>query len=458
MRSDQSYFFCGIGGSGMSGIAQILVARGARVLGSDRSHDEGKHADLFANLARQGIKLVPQDGSRVDKSVDALIVSSAVELSIPDVGSAQAAGVPIMKRAELLAGLFNGGDGVAVGGTSGKSTVTGMIGHILHAVGKDPTVVSGGRMRNFDEPPLLGNAINGSGPIVIEADESDGTIELYTPRISVLTNISFDHMPMDELKRLFRDFCERSEDPPVMNADCEVSMEIAQAMEMHTFGFADQVDIRATDCEATTEGMRFTVDGVPARIPLPGLHNVANTLAAMTACLALGVPVAAAVEAMTTFKGTARRLEVLGTEKGVTVIDDFAHNPDKIRAALAALKAFDGPIHVMFQPHGFGPTRMLKEGIVASLTEGLGKNDHVWMPEIYYAGGTADRSISSRDLIDEVGAKGIPATFIADREALGAQISEDVKAGDRVVVMGARDDSLTTFGRQILTRVAERPR
>ncbi len=456
MDCDQTYYFCGVGGSGMSAIAQVLVGRGARILGSDRNHDRGLHLELFSNLAAQGITLVPQDGSAVDASVSELIVSSAVEASIPDVAAAQKIGVRIRKRAELLADLFNDDRGIAVGGTSGKSTVTGMIGYILHATGNVPTVVSGGVMRNFEAPPHLGNAISGEGATVIEADESDGTIAFYNPRVSVLTNISFDHKPLEELVPLFRAYCERASESVVVNADCAVSMGATEGLERTTFGLQEHADVFAESVQTLSDGMSFSLGGVEVTIPVPGCHNVANALAAIAACRAEDVSIVEAAEAMVGFQGIARRLEVLGTAAGVTVIDDFAHNPDKIGAALSALKAFPGRLHVMFQPHGFGPTKMLRGGLVDALAGGLDRDDHVWMAEIYYAGGTADRSISSADLVDDIGLTGIPATFVAERADLGGRLVEEVCEGDRVVIMGARDDSLTAFGRDLLNLLEER--
>jgi len=437
----------------MSAIAQVLAAQGARVVGSDRNYDRGMHVDMFNDLKAQGIVLAAQDGASVTAEVDELVVSSAVEPSIPDVASAQRLGIPIRKRAELLAELFNQGNGIAVGGTSGKSTVTGMIGHILHATGKAPTVVSGGKMRNFCDRPNLGNALCGAGPIVIEADESDGTIALYDPKVSVLTNISFDHKPLDELVPLFTDYCGRASLAAVVNADCEVTMSASDGTNRVTFGIEREADVRGKSCRAHAGGMDFSVDGLAVSIPVPGLHNMSNALAAFAACLQEDVSIEDAAGAMRSFKGIARRLEVLGEAGGVTVIDDFAHNPDKVGAALSAIKAFEGRVHVVFQPHGFGPTRMLRDGLVDAFVSGLGDDDCVWMPEIFYAGGTADQSISSSHLISDIQHRGVDARFVADRDTLGGEVAGAAQPGDRIVVMGARDDSLTDFGNGILERL-----
>lgn len=437
----------------MSAIAQVLAGRGVRVLGSDRNHDRGLHSEMFGNLKAQGIELVAQDGRSVDKGVDELIVSSAVEASIPDIGAAQRLGIPIRKRAELLADLFNDAQGIAVGGTSGKSTVTGMIGTVLHGAGLAPTIVSGGKMLNFDQKPYLGNAIEGSGPLVIEADESDGTIAFYEPEISVLTNISLDHMPLDELRPLFRAYCERARQTCVVNADCEESVQATEGLERRTFAIDHVADVRASDVEPDGSGVSFSIDATPVRIPVLGYHNVSNALATIAVCQLMGVSVGKSAAILEDFKGIARRLEVLGSAGGVTVIDDFAHNPDKVVATLRALKVHDSPLHVVFQPHGFGPTRMLREGLVDAFTSHLDESDRLWMPEIYYAGGTAEKTISSGDLVADVDRGGKRAAFVADRESLGEQVAEAVKEGDRIVVMGARDDSLTDFGHSLLARI-----
>lgn len=437
----------------MSALAQVLRHQGRTVRGSDRSLDRGQNPELFEQLRARGIALFPQDGSGVDKAVGELIVSAAVEEHIPDVRAAMRLRIPVRKRAEVLAELFNRAEGIAVGGTSGKTTVAGMIGHILKRVGRNPTAILGGALLN-ESPSLTGNAICGDpGLHVIEADESDGTIVLYEPSIAVLTNISQDHKPLPELCGMFRGFVRKARRAAVINMDCESSM----ALGVGGIGFGVE-NRRAQFCAERVrplpDGVAFEVDEVVFRLAVPGRHNVSNAAAAVAACSALGVPVPQSADALATFAGIRRRLQVLGTAGGVTVIDDFAHNPDKIAATLSTLKEQPGRLLVMFQPTGFAPTRFLKDGLISAFSEGLERRDVLAMPEIFYAGGTAVRDISSRDLIEAISSRDIQATFFNEREDVARWFVEEAGPGDRVVIMGARDDTLTDFANGILRSFA----
>ena len=347
MAAIKTVFFCGIGGSGMSALAQVLRHHGHAVRGSDRRRDHGQSTELFDRLCAQGIGLYPQDGSGVDDSVDELIVSAAVEEHVPDVRAALRRAIPVRKRAEVLAELFNRAKGVAVGGTSGKTTVAGMIGHILQQAGRNPTAILGGSLLNDSQTPT-GNAICGDpGLQVIEADESDGTIVLYEPSISVLTNISLDHKPLEELREMFREFVQKARRGAVINMDCELSAKL----DVEGIGFGVEncrAQVRAEDVRPMADGVAFEVGGTGFRLKVPGRHNVSNAVAAVAACWALGVSVRQSAAALATFAGIRRRLQVLGTAGGVTVIDDFAHNPDKIAATLSTLKEQPGRLLVMF--------------------------------------------------------------------------------------------------------------
>lgn len=375
MSENKSYFFCGIGGSGMLPLAMIVAARGASVSGSDRSRDQGRSADKFAWIEGQGIALFAQDGSGVAAG-QTLVASAAVEDSVPDIAAANRLGLARMTRADLNAALFNGaGKAIGVGGTSGKSTVTGMIGWILERAGKKPTVMNGAVMRNFakaDQP--FASALVGDDTLYVsEVDESDGSIALYCPDVAVVTNISLDHKSLDELHALFGDFVAKAR-IAVINADDPESAPLFNADNNLRFGFGDGAALRGSDFEPLPDGCRFKVHFLATthevRLRMPGRHNAMNALAAITAARAINISVADAAAALADFTGLARRYEVLGQAGGVTVIDDFAHNPDKVAATLAAVAELPGRALIFFQPHGYGPLRQMGKELAASFAGG----------------------------------------------------------------------------------------
>lgn len=460
MNETRDYFFCGVGGSGMLPLAMIVKARGAHVEGSDRALDQGRTAAKFDYLRSLGVALHPQDGSGVRRESQILVASAAVEETVPDVVAAKAVGAKRMSRAELLAKLFNESPrSIGVAGTSGKSTTTGMIGWILHHAGKSPTVMNGAVMKNFVTPDaLFASALVGEGDaFVSEVDESDGSIAMFYPNIAVLNNISLDHKSMDELRALFSGFVSDAE-TAVLNLDND---ETALLAEKHT-GKKTTYSITGEDADLTAEsikpqpfGVSFDVatrDGAraPASLKMPGRHNVSNALAAVAAATACGVSLEEAAAALCEFEGVKRRLEYVGEAGGVTVIDDFGHNPDKITASLKTLHEFPGRLLVMFQPHGFGPLKKMKNEFIATFAEHLGANDVLLMPEPVYYGGTTDRSVSSGDIAAGVVAAGRKAKALPDRSACGERLMELAQGGDRIIVMGARDDTLSIFAGELL--------
>ncbi len=449
------YFLCGIGGSGMSALAGILRAGGIAVRGSDRSFDQGGNVDLAAALRAAGVQLFPQDGSGIDAGLARLVVSTAVEPEVPDVRSALALGVPVVRRAELLAELFHLGGGIAVGGTSGKSTVVGMLGHILRQAGLAPTVVNGGVMLNSVAADGLGNAwIGKGGGWVIEADESDGSIALYRPQVAVVTTVSHDHLPLLEVQRLFADFLGRADVGAVLGVHgCQADVLRQAHPRLVTVGLAEDraAMLRAEQVRPRPDGIDFTVDGQSFELAVPGRHNVLNALAAVAAAELGGVERGVAAAALRSFAGIARRLQTIGVSAaGVAVIDDFGHNPEKIAASLATLREFSGRLIVFYQPHGFRPTLMLKDGLIEAFAGGLGEDDLLLMPDIFYAGGTASREISSQDLLAGVAACGRRTRHCPSRDEALAWVVRNARPGDRVVVMGARDNTLTDFAHRLL--------
>jgi UDP-N-acetylmuramate--alanine ligase len=461
---DKAYFFCGVGGSGMAPLALIVMAGGARVAGSDRSRDQGRTPEKFAFLEGRGVALYPQDGSGVAAG-QTLVASGAIEDTVPDIRAARQAGAAIVSRAELLAALFNAAKvGIGVAGTSGKSTTTGMIGWILHAVGRDPTIMNGAEMKNFvtTETPYAAAVVGSGEAFVSEVDESDGSIARYAPKVAVVNNIALDHKSMDELRALFAEFAGKAE-VAVLNLDNQETAALAArlpASRQITYGLErPAAELSASDIVPAPDGIAFTVTrrstGETARVGLrlPGRHNVSNALAALGAAVACEVPLAEAAEALGRYEGVRRRMDVIGTASGVTVIDDFAHNPDKITATLDTLHAFPGRLLVMFQPHGFGPLRLMKEGFVSGFAVGLAPEDVLVMPEPVYYGGTVDRSVSTGDIVEGVKARGRAALAMPDRAACGEELLRLARLGDRIVIMGARDDTLTEFARGLLDRL-----
>lgn len=465
MNQDASYFFCGIGGSGMLPLAMIVQARGAVIEGSDRALDQGRTPEKFDWLRAHGVTLHPQDGSGVTRADQTVVATGAIEETVPDIGAARRAGATIKTRPELLSELFNAAaTSVGVAGTSGKSTITGMIAWILHQTGREPTVMNGAVMKNFADAdhPFASALIGGPDLFVSEVDESDGSIARYDPTVAVVSNISLDHKSMEELRDLFGGFTARAT-TAVLNLDNPETAALAQTLppgKAITFGLGEEkADLSAHDLQPLPTGMRFRlIEGWSEHdvvLNVPGAHNVANALAALGAARALGVPTSEAVKALETFAGIRRRMEVVGAAGDITVIDDFAHNPDKIAATLKTLHAFDGRLLILFQPHGFGPLKLMKSEFIDGFAGLMREDDVLLMPEPVYYGGTTDRSVGSEDIASGVRAAGRQAEALATRADCGDRIVEIAKPGDRIIVMGARDDTLSTFAAELLGRLGQ---
>lgn len=460
--AEHDWFFCGIGGSGMLPLALILRGLGARVAGSDRSRDQGRSADKFAWLESLGITLHPQDGSGLTHAGQVLVASAAIEDSVPEVVAARALGCPRLSRADLLAALFNRAEqGIAVGGTSGKSTVTGMIGWIMAQAGRDPTIMNGAVMKNFVAPdtPFASARVGKGADFVAEVDESDGSIALYRPAIAVLNNVSLDHKSLEELRALFGDFLATAQAAAINADDAESLALLPRARSALTFGMGEtaQIGIVPGSIVETPTTIAARVidrrDGAlhDLHLAVPGRHNLANALAALAASALAGVPLAQAVAALGHFAGLARRFDIVGTSPGgVTVIDDFGHNPEKVAATLATLRAHPGRILALFQPHGFGPLRQMGAELAQVLATRLGPEDRVILTDPVYFGGTVDRSVGSADIVARINATSELAQHIADRTAAGLALIAMARPGDRIVIMGARDDTLALFARDVL--------
>ncbi|MDE2436812.1 MAG: UDP-N-acetylmuramate--alanine ligase [Sphingomonadales bacterium] len=460
------WFFCGIGGSGMLPLALILKGTGATVGGSDRSRDQGRTPEKFAWLESLGFTLFPQDGSGVVSADQTLVASAAVEDTVPEMARARALGNPRMSRAELLATLFNAAPvGIAIGGTSGKSTVTGMAGWIMDTAGRDPTIMNGAVMKNYVSPvaPFASARVGAGDVFVSEVDESDGSISLYRPAVAVLGNVSLDHKGLEELRVLFGDFLARAEVAVVNLDDAEAAALAPHARKLVSFAIDHpqaMIGVVPGSIAEQQTGLSATVidrrDGSthPLDLKVPGRHNLANALAAIAGTNAAGVPVAEATAALGSFAGLARRFDIVGTSpSGITVIDDFGHNPDKVAATLATLKVHPGRILAFFQPHGYGPLRQMGHELAATFARLLDGGDRAILCDPVYFGGTVDRSEGSERIVELIRTEGGQADYIPSREACGDRIVEIARPGDRVVIMGARDDTLSLFARDLLARL-----
>ncbi|MBR3502062.1 MAG: UDP-N-acetylmuramate--alanine ligase [Alphaproteobacteria bacterium] len=448
--------FCGISGSGMSALAQVLCLSGYDVRGSDRNFDLGRDLKNKAALENLGIKIYPQNGSAIDKELDFLCASTAVEDTIPDIKKAKELGVKIISRPELLAQILHKYKySVAVGGTSGKTTTTAMIGYILDKAGKNPCVINGGLLRDYENKKGIPNIIYNNGDIcVVEADESNGSIDLYNPYISLINNISLDHKTLDELQTLFQNLANRTQKAVIVNADYEICNQIKHQNIVRFSLKNPQAEFYAQKITPLPGGTQYEFKGRIFTLKLIGEFNVSNALAAIAACAQLGTDPYEAAEILQNFSGTKRRLEVLGEKNGITLIDDFAHNPDKVAASLSALRNYDGRLIVMFQPHGFGPMRQVGKEIMEKFANYMKKEDILIMPEIFFVGGTVTRDISSADLIKHAKLCGLKnAFFVNDKKAAEELILQNVQPKDRIVIMGARDNSLTDLGKQILEEI-----
>ncbi|MDI6793782.1 MAG: cyanophycin synthetase [bacterium] len=448
------YHFIGIGGAGMNSLAQIMVERGFVVSGSDRAFDREVSLDLAGKLTETGIILLAQDGSIFnDGKVEQVVVSTSIEDDNPDLKRARQLGLPILHRAELLAQVSNVSRSIVVAGTSGKTTTAGMIGYVLQRLEMNPTVVNGGVIKNWVEAGLIGNAISSpnSNLTVIEADESDGSISLYRPSIGVVINIALDHKPLSELEGLFSSFAQAVKEALVLNLDCSRTSQLRGTAKIITFGIESAASLSIEQFKLSPAGSTFSLEGTSYYLSFPGQHNVYNALAAIASLRAIGLPHVKISPALAEFKGIKRRLELIGEKNGVKVFDDYAHNPDKIRASLKTLKPFFRRLIIIFQPHGFAPTRLLKDGLIHTFETCLDKDDLLYIPDIYYAGGTAARDISSADLIYPLKEKGFSAYYYPQREDIVKEVKMQVQPGDAVIVMGARDGTLSNLCHRLLS-------
>ncbi len=431
----------GVAGVGMSALAQTLRWSHARVTGSDRFFDQGQALPVFDALRAAGIEIVPQDGCAVTPRTEAVVYSTAIEADNPDFAAAQWHGVPLKHRAAVLAELARGRTVLAVAGTAGKTTTTGMLGWALEQLGADPTVVNGGALVDWADEAHVGNVRRGGThvPWVIEVDESDRSLLNFHPEWTILTNISQDHFTLAEVQALFRQYAGQVQTGMVCGAG--VAGVLGELP-------AQVVEVTARP-EVTPEGGSVVWRGQELAVHQPGVHNVLNALLAAELCAQLGYEPARIAAALARFGGIQRRLERVDRGGPVRVVDDYAHNPAKIAAAWTAVCAPGNRVLGVWRPHGFGPLRAMREPLTEAFAAVCRPEDRLWLLPVYDAGGTADRTITSAALVEQVKARGVAVDLAADYETLRAMMALMARPGDTILVMGARDPRLPIFAREL---------
>jgi len=397
----------------MNGLAQLAAELGDSVTGSDRSYTPGGAS--FSWLEELGVAFFPQDGSGITLQTGRVVYSTAIEADNADLVAARTLGIPLYHRADFLKELIGNDEVIAVAGTAGKTTTTGLLGWIFECLGKDPTVYNGAGVLNWKEASRPGNVRMGnSGLWIIEADESDKSFLTFHPSHSVITNISKDHFELDQLHNMFDQF------------------------ESQTAGL-------------TIRGSSGAFAELEVNVPMMGRHNLDNARCAAKLCLDLGMSREAVFEAIGRFEGIERRLEIAGNTHGITIIDDYAHNPAKIGAALRAVSETYACVHAFWRPHGFTPLAQGMDGLVEAFSshwQAFGGTIHI-LP-VYYAGGTVERKTTSEELVERLNSAGIPASYVPDYDVLQDELEARAQPGDAILGMGARDPELPLFARKLV--------
>ena len=442
-------FFIGIAGVGMSAIAQYLKGIGKDASGSDRFFAPGVHNEVEEKLEAEGIRCFAQNGEGITADTDLIVVSTAIEDTVAEVQKAKQLNIPIIRRSELLAMIAQSKKTIAVGGTSGKSTTSAMLFGILKYSNMQPSIISGAGLISIMREGKIGNAKVGDGDwLVIEADESDGSIVQYKPKIGLLLNIDKDHQEIDELMSIFSTFKNNSE-RFVVNQSHPLSKQLSKDIQYDfSTGSNSNAGYIATDFNQNGLKISFKINGVDFTLNQVGKHNMENALAATAIANQLGIELELCADALMDYEGIYRRHQVYGNKKGVWLIDDYAHNPVKCAAAIEACQPVAPKVIAWFQPHGYKPTKFLREDFVNEIASVMRQEDEIWMSEIYYAGGTAVKDISANDLINDLKALGKKAFFVEHRSYFLQTVRPHLTDNCVLLLMAARDPSLEQFAKQ----------
>ena len=443
-------FFIGVAGSGMSAIAQYLQGIGKEVSGSDRYFHPGEYNKTKEQLEADGIQCFLQDGSGITPETDLIVVSTAIEDTVYEVQKAKELNIPIIKRSELLALIAKSKKTIAVAGTSGKSTTSAMLYQILLDAKLEPSIISGAGLTSIIKNGKIGNAAVGRGEwLIIEADESDGSVVQYHPEIGLLLNVDKDHQEIDELMDLFGIFKSNTKGLFVVNQSNTLAKTLSENTSQD-FGFNNsEAGFNVTDFHQNGFSLEFKIKNQAFQMNSLGQHSAENAAAAIAVANQIGVSLEICAKSLSSYEGIYRRHQILGEKNGVWVIDDYAHNPAKCAASIRACQPIAKRLISWFQPHGYKPTRFLRNDFVEEIAAALRPQDEIWMSEIFYAGGTAVKDISANDLIEDLKANGSQAKFIENRDDLVSHLKKHLQEGDVLLLMGARDPSLEDFSKKV---------
>lgn len=448
-RNKNKMHFVGIGGVGMSGIAEILINLGFEVSGSDmRESDNTRH------LAELGAKIYIGHSQSNIEDYNVVVTSSAINLANPEILEARQRRIPIIHRSEMLSELVRLKHGIGIAGTHGKTTTSSMLSSVLWSCGMNPTSIVGGKVHNFGS-----NAKIGEGEyLVFEADESDGTFLDLLPTIAVVTNIDADHLDYYKYFEGLKDaFLTYINNVPfygysVLCIDDPVVREILPKVDRpyFSYGLSEDADFRATDIrfeDGRTKYKCYCRNDYLGEINLQllGRHNVVNSLSIITVAMELGISFEKVAQGLNEFKGVGRRLEIIGEKKGITVIDDYGHHPTEIKATLNALKMLGRRVVCLFQPHRYTRTQLLWDDFGKAFLEA----DQLFLTEIYPAGETPIDGVSSQLIVDAYKKhQSKDAVLIPKFEDISREILPSLKPGDVVLTLGAGD--IYKAGKKIL--------
>ncbi len=442
-------FFSGIAGSGMSAIAAFISGKGHMVSGSDRAFDANPQHPAIKLFRAKGIDIVPQDGNGIDETFDLVVFSTAVEHNNIEYKKAHSLRLPMILRPEYLAQITKEYETIAVAGTSGKSTTSGLLAFIMHGLGMNPNFIGGGRIKSFKTETNLGNSLIGnSNLMVIEACESDGTIINYYPKNSIILNLSLDHHNIDKTSEMFKILDKHTSGITVINADDKNlrKMDIRNAI---SFSIENDADYKAENVYCDHFFSTFSVRGTKFKLSIAGRHNIYNALGAITILSEMGAPLNEIESILTEFSGIERRFDIYLNNKKHLVVDDYAHNPHKISALMQTTSKIRNNICYIFQPHGYAPLKMMWGEYVSTFTSNLLDTDHLIVLPVFYTGGTVKRDISSRDLAKAIKRGGKSAEAVENRNDVLLRISN----WQNYIIFGARDDSLSAFASKVAEQI-----